>query len=325
MRPRAGAAGILGGFVISVLVLTRNAPQLTANCLRSLLACAPVLESAAGGAEFILVDDCSDPGRETLPLLRAFRDDAEPASTTVIRFRRQMQYAHGLAYGMSLARGDRGVLFVSQDMVLPPACAAELLAVAAADECIGAVRPTSQHMDWAKPMVQAPPPGTARTFGDLAAFAEQVRATRGGEAVDWPMLIGDAMLVTRALIDRIGVFDTRFYAYMADVDYGIRLHRAGFRHVIAPGAWLHHEGEGTAKETAATGGATMPEYSRRMLAEVAAAYEQFRQKWGGENLPPTFREMKRHHFEALHARPAELPGDAVQPPLQLSDDVAEVF
>src|SRR5439155_11059883 len=157
---------------------------------------------------------------------------------------------------------------------------------------------------------------------DIARYAADVRSRSGGEVVDWPMLIGDAMLVKRAVIDRIGVFDTRFYAYMADIDYGVRLHRAGFRHAIARGAWLHHEGEGTAKETAATGGATMPEYSRRMLAEVAAAYEQFRQKWGGDNLPPTFREMKRHHFEALHALPGEVPGDTFQPPLTLGDDLA---
>jgi hypothetical protein len=282
-----------------------------------------VFDSAAGGAEFILADDCSDAGRETLPLLCAFRDQVKPAATTVLRFRRQMHYAYGLAYGFSLARGDRGVLFVSQDMILPPACAEELLAVVAADERIGVVRPTSQHMDWAKSMVQLPPPGI-ESFDDVATFAQHVRGQHRGEAVDWPMLIGDAMLVTRPALDRIGVFDTRFYGFMADVDYGTRLHRAGFRHVIARGAWLSHEGNGTAKATAAAGGTDIRQQGQAMLDLVAAAYEQFRLKWGFENFPPHFREMKRHHFEALHTAPGVLPGDAFQPPLTLSDDVAEV-
>jgi len=172
-------------------------------------------------------------------------------------------------------------------------------------------------------MVQLPPPAT-ETFNDVAAFAQQVRDQHGGEAVDWPMLIGDAMYVTRAAIDRIGVFDTRFYGFMSDIDYGIRLHRAGFRHVIARGAWLSHEGNGTAKATAAAGGMDVRQQGQAMLDLVAAAYEQFRLKWGFENFPPHFREMRRHHFDALHAMPGELPGDGFQPSLKLNDDVAEV-
>ena len=296
---------------------------MAAECLRSLLACSPVLGSAAGGVEYILVDDCSDAGRETLPVLRGFREQAAPANTTIVRFRRQMHYAHGLAYGFSLARGDRGMLFVSQDMILPPACAEEVFAVAAADSRIGIVRPTSQHMDWARPMVQLPPPGT-ETFDEVAAFAQNVRQSHGGETVDWPMLIGDAMFVKRTVIDRIGVFDTRFYGFMSDVDYGIRAHRAGFRHVIARGAWLMHEGNGTAKSIAAAGGPGVQQQGQAMLDLVAAAYEQFRVKWGLEKLPPHFREMRRHHFAALHALPAPAPGDAFQPPLALTDDLAEV-
>jgi hypothetical protein len=306
--------------VISLLCSTVNAPSLTRACLQSLLACRDAL-AADGGVEFVLIDDHSDEQRATLPLLLSFRDAVgADAVTRVLRFRRRMHYTHALAYGLSLARGDR-VLFISQDMVLTPSCVEEMLNIAR-DERIGAIRPTSQHMDWARALVQQPP-APLRTFDDVVQFSAQVRRQFAGETVDWPMLIGDAMLISRAVIDHIGVFDTRFYGFMGDIDYGIRLHRAGFRHVIARGAWLHHEGAGGAKESAATGGPTFDEYARRMLQEVDAAHELLRQKWGAQPLPPHFRQMKREHFERLHGLP-QSPADAFVPPLDPAE-VADFF
>jgi hypothetical protein len=131
------------------------------------------------------------------------------------------------------------------------------------------------------------------------------------------------MLIRRSVIDRIGVFDPQFPSFMGDIDYGIRAARAGFRHVIARGAWLHHEGNGTAKETASSWGPSVQEQGRRMVELVEASYRTFRRKWGEANLPPHFREMKRHHFEALHALSGLLPGDAVVPALTLTDDIGE--
>jgi hypothetical protein len=310
--------------VISVVCLTRNAPRLAAGCLDSLFRCLPVL-LGAGGAQFVLVDDCSDEAiGATLPILRQFKATVAAAGVpcTVVRFRRPMHYTAGLAYSFSLARGA-SVLFVSHDMIVPPQCVAELLTVAEADESIGVLRPTSGHMDWAKPFVQLPPV-TPRSFEDVADFAGEIRTRFGGDATPWPMLIGDAMLVKRAVIDGIGVFDTRFHAYLGDIDYGVRLHRAGLRHVIARGAWLHHEGGGTARESAAAGGPSVAEQSGEMLEQVRTAYELFRRKWGEANLPPNFRDMKRQHFEMLHALPRS-DADAFVPPLVLSDEIGEIL
>jgi hypothetical protein len=305
--------------VISVLVLFRSARQLAANCLQSLRACLPAL-AEAGGAEFIFIDDHSDPAIGIVPLLEAFRAAAAPADVRIIRFRQQMHYAYGLAAGFSLARGD-SVLFVSHDMMLTPDCVAAMLEAGRGDLQIGIVRPTSQHMDWAKSFAQSPPPGVT-TIDSIFAFSAEIRRLFGNEIIDWPMLIGDAMLVSRSVIEAIGVFDTRYFGFMTDIDYGVRAHRAGFRHVIARGAWLHHEGNGAAKETAATGGASVPEQAREMLKLVEAAYVQFRRKWGGEHLPPTFREMRRSHFETLHHL-SRLPAGQFQPPIALTPDIAE--
>jgi O-antigen biosynthesis protein len=305
--------------MISVVVLFREARQFAASCLQSLRDCAATLDRCGGGAEYILIDDASAPDRAIVPQLLEFRAAVAPACVEVIRFNQQMHYAHGLAYGLSLARGER-VLFVSHDMMLAPACVEELVGCMDGDPGIGVVRPVSQHMDWARSFIVGPA-SRLRSAAELANFSNAVRQDNGGTFVDWPMLIGDAMLVSRLALDKVGVFDTRFYGFMADVDFGLRVNRAGLRHGIARGAWLHHEGNGTSKELAGSGGPPVEEAGRRMVEEVRVAYEKFRQKWD-PSLPLQFKELRRAHFEHLLKVPP-LAGGEYQPPLELTDQIAQ--
>jgi GT2 family glycosyltransferase len=53
-------------------------------------------------------------------------------------------------------------------------------------------------------------------------------------------LTGDAFLVTRRVLERIGTFDPLFYGYFADIDFGIRACCAGFRLVLARGGFAYH-------------------------------------------------------------------------------------
>jgi GT2 family glycosyltransferase len=296
--------------VISVVVLFRNAPRLAQSCLDSLIA----VGDALGEADFWLFDDHSDADRAVMPALQSFR--ARVPRTNIVRFHRQMHYAHGLGYALSLAKGEQ-VLFISHDMAITRDCVAALRDAAASDPRIGVIRPTSQHMDWARAFVQSP------AGEDITTFSAKIRHQFARDIVDWPMLIGDAMLIRRAVIESIGVFDPRYYGFMADIDYGVRLHRAGFRHAIARGAWLHHEGGGTSKATA-TDTQTFQQQGHEMLKLVEAAYDQFRRKWGEANLPLTFREMRRHHFDHLNATPSD-PAVDYQPPLVLSPADGEIL
>jgi hypothetical protein len=46
--------------------------------------------------------------------------------------------------------------------------------------------------------------------------------------------------VRRSALESVGPFDDRMLNYYDDVDYGIRLWRAGYRVVVAPEAWIDH-------------------------------------------------------------------------------------
>ena len=317
-------AAILDFVVISVILLTRNAPTLAGAALDALLASADALHAAAGdGVRFVIADDHSDERFDISQLLRKFKSQCERQghAATCIVYREHQHYTHALARAMSLAisRSDGPILFVSHDMILTPPCVATLIELAA-DPTIGIIRPTSEHMDYARALTVAPP-RPPRGFEDVAAFAGEMRQRAQGRAIDVPILIGDAMLVKRAVIERIGIYDTRFFGFMADIDYGIRSRRAGFGVVVAPGAWLHHEGNGAGKELAAAGGRSVEENGREMLAQARAAYELFRQKWNLE-LPADLRELRRAHFEALHALPPPTPADDYVPPIPFTPDVA---
>src|ERR1041385_141039 len=272
--------------MISIIVLVRDVRDLAANCLQSLLVSLRML-GLERASEYILADDCSNKERGVVELFQQFRT-ATPMPVKIMHFKTPQHYGRALAYAMSVAKGDQ-ILFFSHDMLITPQCIRMLLAVAATDQRMGIVRPVSQHMDGADRVAVRPP--FQLMFGDqLNAFATTV-AYRHGLGVAVPSaLIGDAMLIRRDVMERIGVFDPRFPGFLADIDYGVRARRAGFNHVIALGAWLHHLGKGLMRDSAGQ----VPGKAEAIHAENVAMLDRswaiFREKWGAHRVPERFSE-----------------------------------
>jgi len=59
---------------------------------------------------------------------------------------------------------------------------------------------------------------------------------------------GAAMAVSRAAIDAVGLLDEQLFAYVEDVEWSLRIRRAGFAVVLVPDAVVRHKG------SASTGG-----------------------------------------------------------------------
>ena len=51
---------------------------------------------------------------------------------------------------------------------------------------------------------------------------------------------GCACLLRTEALNEVGLFDEDFFAYCEDTDLGLRLRRAGWNIVVAPGAYVHH-------------------------------------------------------------------------------------
>ncbi|KKQ04684.1 MAG: Glycosyltransferase, group 1 family protein [Candidatus Moranbacteria bacterium GW2011_GWE2_36_40] len=64
--------------------------------------------------------------------------------------------------------------------------------------------------------------------------------------VDW--LMGSALMISRAAIEKVGLMDPQYFMYMEDVDWCRRFWENGFRVVYYPLASMHHyHGKGSAK------------------------------------------------------------------------------
>jgi GT2 family glycosyltransferase/SAM-dependent methyltransferase len=83
-------------------------------------------------------------------------------------------------------------------------------------------------------------------FGDRGIFAFD--AGQYDRAQDAEALCGASVLLRRAMLERIGTFDERFFMYFEDMDLCWRARRAGWRLVYAPASVAHHVHAGSSVE-----------------------------------------------------------------------------
>jgi GT2 family glycosyltransferase len=309
--------------MISVLLSVRNNREQAAICLGSLIRAFGLLKLPA--VEYLLIDDHSDPKQEVPQLFEQFRREAgmggaPPAKITTFVFKQQQHYTRALAYGFSAARG-RQVLFVSHDMFVTGEYVRTLMAVATTDDTIGLVRGTSSFVD-CFPEHTIPPPVPVRSYDDLEPFARYVSGYYGLTWTEDPLLTGDSMLIKREVFDKIGVFDSRYFGYFGDIDFGLRLQRAGFKMVCAKGAWLWHEGQGAYKDQANRTGTDYQVIHRKRMEVVNEAYKLFRAKWD-PSLPPRYPGALKIDYAALRARPP-LAESEHQPFVRPTADICEI-
>ena len=308
-------------WMLSILLAIRNSRGYASQCLRTLAQTCELLGLRPSMLEYVLVDDASDPEQDIPGLLGEFRNRVL-SRVQIVRFKTPQHYTHAVAYGLAATSGE-AVLFISHDMVIPPSCISMLLRVAQGDPSIGIVRASSKHMDGTPQHVIAPPL-PVRSFESVQAFSQYVATTCGTEYVEDHLLIGDAFLVKREVLNRIGVFDTRFRGFLGDMDFGLRAQRAGFKIGTAVGAWLHHEGSGFCKEAVHLGKATMADLQAKHDAEVQAAFEQFRAKWDPQTLGRKYLGLDS--LELARLREIEAPESLLYcAPPSLHDEFVELL
>lgn len=103
-------------------------------------------------------------------------------------------------------------------------------------------------------------------FGDYRQWAyDDVRVVDS--------VMGAAMLVRRSAIERIGSFDERFFMYFEEIDWQMRMHRAGFRCWFLPHAQITHLGGGSSQ--------TDPESENKHFSEFQISSMKFTRKYYG--------------------------------------------
>lgn len=184
----------------------------------------------------IVVDNGSHDGS-------ADRIAAEMPAVRLVRNPVNLGFTGGVNTGIRAAM-DLGADFVwllNSDALTGPDVLARLVDVAQADPAIGLVSPVFNDPDAPDRLEFC-----LGRFDPRSRVADQttdpaVAARWMAQEPDRVLLIGTALLVSRRLIETIGMLDDRFFAYVEDVDYSLRSTAAGFRNVAVPDAVVGHK------------------------------------------------------------------------------------
>jgi len=211
----------------SVIVVCWNSADVLGGCLDHLL----VQDYA--NYEIVVVDD----GSQDDTLAVAERRASTDGDLKIVRSSRNRGCPAARNLGLEHARGEI-VAFIDADGFAAPSWLRHLVAAFDADEAVGGAASTVFFAE--NPLVLNGAGGTVNRQGwaaDLSMNESYERAEIASEAL-YPM--GCGMAVRRSALERVGPFDGRMLNYYDDVDYGMRLWRAGYRVVVARDAWIDH-------------------------------------------------------------------------------------
>ena len=229
-------------------------------------------------AELVVIDDASPE-----PALSAWLRDSAPGRFRLIAHAENRGFVASANEGMTL-HPARDVVLLNSDTEVAPGWLDRLAAPARRDAAVGTVTPFSNNATICSyPKTLEPnelPPGETTASLD-AAFAR----ANAGLAVEIPTAVGFCMYITRACIERVGIFDLARYGagYGEEVDYCMRVVRAGLKNVIAADVFVRHVGE------VSFGGSGV---ARRAQAQAVI-----------DGLYPEFQERLRHFIPLDPLRP----------------------
>ena len=234
-------------FVV-IIVLNWRKPIETLACLESLS------HITYPETQIVVVDNGS--GDDSVAMIRTGFPQAEILETGT-----NLGYAGGNNVGVryALAAGGDSICILNNDVVVEPAFLGPLLAALQAQPDVGIVTPlVAEQSDsgyiWAL--------GSAVNWRTAEIsrlhIGEAVVAWRQREPFEVEIASGAAMLVKREVFERAGLMAEDFFLYYEEVDWCLKVRRAGYRILAVPASVVWHK-------VSATLGATSPIIDYYML------------------------------------------------------------
>jgi hypothetical protein len=223
---------------LSIVILNYKSAGLTKQCVKTLMLCRPDLEH-----EIIVVDNDSRDGVEAALKSRF-------PSVRFIQTGANLGFAAGNNAGIRASRG-RYVLILNPDITVRPGAIEAMFRHMEGNRDIGIMGPRLLKPDGSvdescyayprpiTPVARRTPLGRTglgrREVGRYLMDGYDRRSTR---EVDW--LLGAVLMVRREAIDRVGLFDERYFLYFEDTDWCRRFRSSGWRVVYFAGSEMVH-------------------------------------------------------------------------------------
>ena len=225
--------------LVAILTLNWNRPRDTLECLASAAA-----QTYPHTAIVVVDNDSSDDSVAQI--------EAAFPQTVMVRNERNLGFAAGANRGIARALdlGAEYIFLINNDTTFAPDTLEQLLAQAAPG--VGAVVPAifyaaAPERPWSVGGLRNPL--TLEKTGDSPAALAQARAAG---ALDRDYVVACGILLPRQVLERVGLFDERFFMYYEDMDFSLRVRSAGYRIVLAPAARMWH------KVSVSSGGSDSP-------------------------------------------------------------------
>lgn len=217
---------------VAIIILNWNGGDEILDCLKS------VFESTHRAIEVVIVDNGSVDGSSDAIRLQF-------PQAHFINNPRNLGFAKGSNQGMewALHRGIRYVLLLNGDARLHPDAIRELLTVVDSEDSAVVACPR-MYLGCANSGVNRLwfVYGTVNLWAGLfqnPAF-NQIDSPKWSLPRDMEYASGCCMLIPARVLQTVGMLDEAFFAYCEDIDWSIRVRRAGFQLRYVPTAHLWH-------------------------------------------------------------------------------------
>ncbi len=214
--------------LVSIILVNWNGKHCLELCLRSLAAV------TYAPKEIILVDNASTDG--SVAWVRVYDKNVR-----IIEQKENLGFAGGHDAGLRAARGDL-LLLLNVDTVVEPSFLTYLVKRLQDDQAIGVMQPKVM-LEEDRRLIDSIgsfflPSGLLYHYGrEKNETLPQYNAP-----LDIFSAKGVCMLIRREVIDRVGLFDPKYFAYFEETDFCMRVWLAGWRVSFEPASRIYHAG-----------------------------------------------------------------------------------
>jgi len=197
---------------VSVVILNFNRPEHTVACVHS------VLESTYANLEIIVVDNCSE-----ILSFGLLKKKIEALDVRLIQAEHNLGYSGGNNVGILHSTG-KYILLLNDDVTIDNKLIHGLVDIAEKNDTVGIIGPATYCYGSNK----------------LWFYPPEILKTNS-TVVDVPIVVGAALMIKRAVIERVGLLDENYFMYHEEWDWCARVRDQGYRTVCAPRLRVWHK------------------------------------------------------------------------------------